>query len=159
MERRRAPPSSHPIGHWILFLARLGHGADAFSLESLRALSLQTSIVPFEELGEHPSHPEISPLADSELLTRLARNEHVLGGPDALSKWLETLSRQPTDERDGPIKESTQWWLICLAASIRPLLRGHDREMIGNLNEAVGCHSGQRLPVPVSYTHLRAHET
>ena len=80
MERRRAPPSSHPIGHWILFLARLGHGADSFSLESLRALSLQTSIVPFEEIEEHPSHPEISPLADSELLTRLARNEHVLGG-------------------------------------------------------------------------------
>ena len=118
MERRRAPPSSHPIGHWILFLARLGHGADSFSLESLRALSLQTSVVPFEEPENHPSDPEISPLADSELLTRLARNEHVLGGPGALSKWLETLSRQPTDERDGPIKESTQWWLMCLASSL-----------------------------------------
>ena len=150
MERRRAPPSSHPIGHWILFLARLGHGADSFSLESLRALSLQTSLVPFEEPENHPSDPEISPLADSELLTRLARNEHVLGGPGALSKWLETLSRQPTDERDGPIKESTQWWLMCLASSIRPLLRGHDRELVGNLKDAVGCHSGQRLPMPDS---------
>ena len=150
MERRRAPPSSHPIGHWILFLARLGHGADSFSLESLRALSLQTSVVPFEEPENHPSDPEISPLADSELLTRLARNEHVLGGPGALSKWLETLSRQPTDERDGPIKESTQWWLMCLASSIRPLLRGHDRELVGNLKDVVGCHSGQRLPMPDS---------
>ena len=148
MERRRAPPSSHPIGHWILFLARLGHGADAFSLESLRALSLQTSVVPFEEPEEHPSDPEISPLADSELLTKLARNEHVLGGPGALSKWLETLSRQPMDERDGPKKESTQWWLMCLAASIRPLLRRHDRELIGKIRGAVGCHSGQRLPLP-----------
>ena len=150
MERRRAPPSSHPIGHWILFLARLGHGADAFSLESLRALSLQTSIVPFVEPEEHPSDPEISPLADSELLTRLARNEHVLGGPGALSKWLETLCRPPTDERDGPKKESAQWWLMCLAASILPLLRGHDRELIGKLKDAVGCHSGQRLPMPDS---------
>ena len=150
MERRRAPPSSHPIGHWILFLARLGHGADAFSLESLRALSLQTSIVPFVEPEEHPSDPEISPLADSELLTRLARNEHVLGGPGALSKWLETLCRPPTDERDGPKKESAQWWLMCLAASILPLLRGHDRKLIGKLKDAVGCHSGQRLPLPDS---------
>ena len=153
MGRRLAPPSSHPIGHWILFLARLGHGADAFSLESLRALSLQTSVVPFEEPEEHPSDPEISPLADSELLTMLARNEHVLGGPGALSKWLETLSRKPMDERDGPIKESTQWWLMCLAASIRPLLRGHDRELVENLRGAVGCHSGQRLPLPDSPKH------
>ena len=148
MEMRRAPPSSHPIGHWLLFLARLGHGADAFSLESLRALSLQMSVVPFEKPGDHLSDPEISPLADSELLTRLARNEHVLGGPGALSKWVETLSRPPTNEKDGPIKESTQWWLMCLAASIRPLLRGYDRELVGNLKDLVGCHSGQLLPIP-----------
>ena len=102
------------------------------------------------EPEEHPSDPEISPLADSELLTRLARNEHVLGGPGALSKWLETLCRPPTDERDGPKKESAQWWLMCLAASILPLLRGHDRKLIGKLKDAVGCHSGQRLPMPDS---------
>ena len=148
MERRRAPPSSHPIGHWILFLARLGHGADAFSLESLRALALQRSVVPFEKPPEHPSDSEISPRADSELLTRLARNEHVLGGPGALSKWVDTLSRPSTDEKDGPKKESAQWWLLCLAASLRPLLRESDRELIGNLKNVKGCYSGRTLPIP-----------
>ena len=148
LERRRITPSSHPIGHWILCLARLSHGADAFSLESLRALSLQGSIVPFEKPKQHPSDEEISPIADPELLTRLARNEHVLGGPGALSKWIETLSRPPKDEKDGAKKESAQWWLLCLAASLWPLLRESDRELISNLGQTFGCYSGQILHLP-----------
>ena len=148
IDRGWAKPSSHSIGHWLLFLAKLGHGADAFSLSSLRSLSLQTSIVPFGELAEHPFDPEISCLADSELLTKMARNEHVLGGPGALSKWVETLSRPPKHERDGPRKEAAQWWLMSLAASIRPLLREPDRKLVANLTEVVGCHSGAKLPLP-----------
>ena len=148
IDNGRAQPSSHPIGHWLLFLASLGHGTDAFSLSSLRALSLQTSIVPFGGLPEHPVDPEITCSADSELLTKIARNEHVLGGPGALSKWVETLSRPPKNERDGPRKEAAQWWLMCLAASMRPLLRESDRKLLANFTELVGCHSGAKLPLP-----------
>ncbi len=152
LERRKKPPSSHPIGHWILCLARLGHGAEAFSLDNLRALSLQSSIVPFEKPKQHPSGKEFSPIADSELLTRLARNEHVLGGPGALFKWIETLSRAPRDEKDGVKKESTQWWILCLAKSLWPLLRESDRQQISKLGNPIGCHSGQPLPLPMAAT-------
>jgi len=148
MEMRGEPPSSHPIGHWILFLANLAHGSDAFSLENLRALSLQQSITPFETPSEHPSETEITPFAYPEILTLLARNEHVLGGPGALSKWIETLSRPPSDEKDGPLKEAAQWWLLCLANSLWPILRGSDRELVGALGQPVGCHTGAPLPLP-----------
>ena len=148
LERRREPPSSHPIGHWILRLASLAHGPDAFSLESLRALSLQKSITPFGITSKHPTDPDISPSADSELLTKLARNEHVLGGPGALQKWIETLSRPPSDERDGPSKEAAQWWLLCLANSLFPILRGPDRELIRGLGKQIGCYTESQLPLP-----------
>ncbi len=148
MERRGEPPSSHPICHWILYLANLAHGSDAFSLENLRALSLQTSVTPFVIPSEHPSESEITPSADSELLTKLARNEHVLGGPGALSKWIETLSRPPSNEKDGPIKEASQWWLLCLANSLWPLLRGPDRDLVRDLGQPIGCHTGEPLPLP-----------
>ncbi len=148
LERRREPPSSHPIGHWVLRLASLAHGPDAFSLENLRALSLQRSITPFEISSEHPTDPEISPSADSELLTKLARNEHVLGGPGALQKWIETLSRPPSDERDGQSKEAAQWWLLCLANSLSPILRGPDRELVRGLGQQIGCYTGSELPLP-----------
>jgi len=148
LERRREPPSSHPIVHWILRLANLAHGPDAFSLENLRALSLQSSITPFEIASQHPTEPDISPSADSELLTKLARNEHVLGGPGALLKWIETLSRPPSDERDGPSKEAAQWWLLCLANSIFPILRGPDRELVRDLGQPIGCYTGSQLPLP-----------
>ena len=150
LERGREPPSSHPIGHWILRLAGLAHGPDAFSLENLRALSLQESITPFEINSEHPTDPEISPSADSEILTKIARNEHVLGGPGALVKWIETLSRPPSDERDGPSKEAAQWWMLCLAKSLFPILRGPDRELVRDLEKPVGCYTGSQLPLPDS---------
>jgi len=148
LERRREPPSSHPIGHWILRLASLAHGPDAFSLENLRALSLQRSIIPFEITSEHPTELDISPLVDSELLTKLARNEHVLGGPGALLKWIETLSRAPSEERDGPSKEAAQWWFLCLANSLFPILRGPDRELVRSLGKPIGCYTGSQLPLP-----------
>jgi len=148
LERRSEAPSSHPIGHWIMCLANMTHGSDAFSLENLRALSLQKSVTPFEEPPEHPSDSGIIPSADSELLTKLARNDHVLGGPGALSKWIETLSRPPSDEKDGPLKEATQWWLLCLANSLWPILRRPDREIVRELGQPIGCHTGTLLPLP-----------
>ena len=148
LARSKSTTSSHPIGHWVLCLANLGHGSDAFSLESLRALALQSSISPFRELSPHPMETGITPSANPEILTRLARNEHVLGGPGALSKWIETLSRPPSEEKDGLAKESAQWWILCLASSLRPILRDADRETIIQAEGALGCHTGQKLPLP-----------
>lgn len=148
--RRKARASSHPICHWILSLANLPHGSEAFSLERLRNLALQSSIVPFYEPDEHPTVSSIIPKADPEILTSLARSEHVLGGAGALSKWIETLSRPPIEEKSGLEKESAQWWLLCLANSLLPLMRGEDRELIRGKKGLIGCHSGQELPLPRS---------
>ena len=139
--------SSNSLGHWLLYLANLSHGSDAFSLEGLRALYLQTSITVFEDSEQHPTESAVKPVADPELLTRLARSDHVLGGPGALSRWITTLSRPPMGEQDGISKESSQWWLLCVANSLRPLLSGEDRKALDEQQSRVGCHTGATLPL------------
>ena len=143
---------SNSLAHWILYLANLPHGSDAFSLERLRALSSQKSISPFEPPDEHPSDASLSPIADPEILTALARQEHVLGGPGALARWLSTLSRASSDEKKGLDKECAQWWLLCLASSLRPILSPEDRQTLGDKSMNLGCFSGRRLPIPDSET-------
>lgn len=141
----RQPVLTHSLGHWILALATLPHGPDAFSLEALRSLALQATLRPFNDPDTHPTEGRISPRADPDMLTHLARGEHVLGGPGALARWLQTISRPPISERDQFRKESTQWWLLCVADSLRPLLRGEDRTALDEVSR-MGCHTGQGLP-------------
>lgn len=148
--RSRRNLTSDTNAHWTLFLANLPYGPDSFSLESLRALSLQQAISPFELIPEHPSDRSLSPMADSELLTKLARDEHVLGGPGALSRWLSTMSRPPSEEKNASAKECTQWWLLCIANSLKPLLRPEDRKALEEDSASIGCASGNRLPLPES---------
>ena len=143
----QAPVTSHSLGHWLASLANLPHGPDAFSLGGLRSLSLQSSIRVFDEPEQHPSEAGVRPHADSDLLTELARGEHVLGGPGALSRWLQTMARAPLAELDGIRKESTQWWLLCVANSLRPLLRGEDRVALDGEHARVGCYTGEALPL------------
>ena len=147
LERKRQTTLSHPICHWLLSLANLAHGPNSFSLANLRALSLQTSIIPFENPLIHPSDSSIIPSPDPDILTKLARNAHVLGGPGAISKWIEALSRPPLDETDGIKTESTQWWILCLMHSLWPILRGPDREFIQALQKPKGCQTGVILPL------------
>ena len=141
----REPAHTHSLGHWLVALATLPHGPDAFSLEALRSLSLQTTLRAFVEPEDHPTEDRICPRADPDMLTELARGEHVLGGPGALAKWLQTIARPPISERDHFRKESTQWWLLCVADSLRPLLKGEDRAALDETSR-VGCHTGQELP-------------
>lgn len=148
INRSRRNLTSNSYAHWTLFLANLPYGPDSFSLESLRALSLQQAISPFELISEHPSDSSLSPMADSELLTNLAREEHVLGGPGALSRWLSTMSRPPSEEKNALAKECTQWWLLCIANSLKPLLRPEDRKALEEGSVSVGCVTGNRLPLP-----------
>ena len=147
IQEREIPLVSTPVGFWLHELCNTGHGTDSFSMESIRSLSIQESITPFEISIEHPTISEIIPVADPNLLSNLARSEHVLGGRGALSRWLETLMIPPISDDIGQAKESTQWWLLSLASSMKPLLRREDREALDNPDFFVGCHTGEKLPI------------
>ena len=138
--------SSKPLGHWLSALAGVCHGPNAWSLDSLRALSLQGSLSLFSKLNAHPTHEEILPQASADLLSELARSDHILGGAGALERWLVTLAREEPDIHKGPTKEATQWWLLSLAQSNSPLLADFDRGALSNRDLWRGCHSGQHLP-------------
>jgi len=146
----KVPCSSHSVGHWIRALANLPHGPDAFCLQHLRSLAIQSSIIPFDSSTEHPSNSRIRPVADPEVLTRLARDDHVLGGPGTLERWLRTLSRPAASRYDHISKESTQWWLLCLVESLRPLLNREDLQALSDENITIGCESGETLLLPES---------
>ena len=142
--------SNRPLGHWISTVAGISHGPNSFSLDGLRTLSLQKSVILFDEPTDHPSDSRIRPEADADMLTELARNEHVLSGPGALLRWLETLRREPLDSRSGLAKESSQWFFLCLAYSNFSLLEKHDRTALDDDEMWRGCHSGEILPRPES---------
>jgi hypothetical protein len=144
---REIPLISTPAGFWFHQLCNTGHGTNSFSMEDIRTLSMQVSISPFEKVLEHPSSPDISPVANPDLLSTLARSEHILGGRGVLSRWLDTLRIPPTSNDIGPAKESTQWWLLSLSCSMKPLLRKEDRELLEREDIYVGCHTGEILPV------------
>jgi len=138
--------SSKPLGHWLASLAGICHGPNAWSLDLLRSLALQESLRIFPEVNSHPSNNEILPIANADLLSELARSDHILGGAGTLERWLTTLAREETDVNKGPTKEATQWWLLSLAQSNRPLLADYDQTALSNPELWRGCHSGKNLP-------------
>ena len=139
----------HPVGYWLSFIANSCHGNNAFSLETLKLLALQKTISIIDlKLIKHPTAPEIVPVPSIEILTQSARNDHLLGGPGSLMRWLETLSRTPIDSKNQLEKESTQWWLLCLAKTNQILLSKDDRNTLENEEYWIGCSTGKTLPNP-----------
>ena len=143
--------TNNPLGHWIHSYMNLSHSDDAFSLEKLRSLSLQQSLLLFPEMPIHPVDERIRPIPDSELLTKIARTNHILGGPGALFQWLRSLSADFdfgfNDEEDNIKKESTQWWLLCISRWLNPLLSGYDKNSIKECTEK-GVFTKELLPLP-----------
>ncbi len=149
--RGARPLCSSPFVHWIERFAELPHGEAAFDLERLRSLSVQRVLQPFDasRLADHPSIEGMRPVADAEMLEQVARNHHLLAGPGALRRWLEALARETdADARGAARREQTQWWLLALVRSLRPLLRPEDRQAIDEPRHAIGCVSREPLPLP-----------
>jgi len=141
----------HPVGFWLSFIANYCHGNNAFSLETLKLLALQKTISLLDsKVITHPTESEIIPTPSIEILTQLARNDHLLGGPGSLLRWLETLSRAPVNPKNQLEKESTQWWLLCLAKINQILLSEEDRKLLENEKYWKGCTTEQTLPSPRS---------
>ena len=144
------PITHSPLGHWLHELANIGNGSNSFSMEKLRLLAVQESLSPFSPFHNEDSTSGISPRPDIELLSQIARSEHILGGPGALERWMEALCRPSKKDEKGPSRESTQWWMIALASSILPLLEKTDRALLSDQRLLTGCHSGKLLEVPNS---------
>jgi len=143
------------LGHWIWAYLNLSQGNDAFSLDKLRSISLQNSLILFPEMPPHPSDVRIRPIPDSELLTKIARTHHILGGPETLTQWLDSLESDFdfgfNREEDNIKKESTQWWLLCLVKWLSPILSGHDRTVLAESNN-IGVFSKELLYLPETIT-------
>jgi hypothetical protein len=141
------PSTTHPLGNWIKILASMPHGPDAFSFESLKSISNQSVVKVFDNPNPHPNDSSINPVVDLEVLSRIARDDHILGGPGTLLKWLQSLSREYSEESEPNRRESTQWWLLCLANSLTPLLSEADKKALRESEIRIGCHSGVELPL------------
>ena len=143
--------TNNSLGHWIHSYLNLPHSDDAFSLEKLRSLSLQQSLLLFPEMPIHPVNERIRPIPDPELLTKIARTNHILGGPGALFQWLRSLSSDfdfgINSDEDNIKKESTQWWLLCISKWLTPLLSGYDRNTIEDSSDK-GVFTKESLPLP-----------
>lgn len=144
-----------PIHSALIHAAGLGQGMDAWSLTSLRTVISSTALPWAKDMFpalEHPTKPDWRPFPHLDVLTDMAQNFHVLGGPGAIGRWLGALSRaQPSlmdrrpDERRQSLEE-TQWWMACILRAWTPLLLQEDRFLTERIQ--VGCSSGQSLPVP-----------
>ncbi len=147
---------TNPAIHWVLALAKIAHGEDAWSMQSIRSLAVQNTL-PFVENwlsgGQHPNDPTIKPKGHSRILEDVARSFHILGGPGALSKWLRALENWRPDplimgyEKIMHALEETQWWMRNLVQFLRPLLSDLDVAKVEEIGEITGAHSHEKLPL------------
>ncbi len=145
--------------HWISELTELGHGEDAWSRSRLRGIAVQQTLPLLSSWmspSPHPSLEGLIPAADGDLLEEKGRGFHLLGGRGALRRWLWALSRSPEvneyldPEEFGRRSEATQWWLLCLASKLRPLLSVDDVRALDEKEFRIGCYSAHPLPIPES---------
>ncbi|HIA40030.1 MAG TPA: hypothetical protein EYN88_04010, partial [Candidatus Poseidoniales archaeon] len=164
-----APPQplrANPAIHWVMALANLAHGEEAWSMQSLRALAVQKTL-PFVadwlSGGEHSDvaggaggaggRPKFRAHGHARVLEDVARSFHILGGAGALTRWLHALDIwRPDPLMVGADKvllalEETQWWLRNLAEFIRPLLSEEDVEALDEFGLMKGAVSEGTLPL------------
>ena len=148
---------NHPLGYWINKYLKLGHDSDSFSLLNLRALSLQKTINLFPEVPPHPFDKDLLPIPDIEVLNRVSMQNHILGGPGALERWINNLSRtnievdkitKPSDLERVRKQEETLWWLLCLSQWLYPILSKSDQQVINKSKTINGLLSDQSFPLP-----------
>ena len=150
---------NHPLGYWINSYLKLGHDSDSFSLLKLRSLSLQNSINLFPEIQKHPFDDEFLPIPDIEILNQISMENHILGGPGALERWIDNLSKttknieeiKKSSELDRiKRQEQTLWWVLCISKWLYPILSTFDQEILDRKKTSLGLFSKHPLPLPKS---------
>ena len=141
--------SEVPIIQELTFHLSLAKGLEAWSFERLRRLvnSNHLSITLDNYELEHPTNPEIIPRPHLDILEKISRSFHVLGGPGAANRWLTTLafttpSTGYADEEISVKQEETSWWLANIIRLWAPLSEGREIP-----DEIVGCHTDEKLPL------------
>lgn len=151
--------AANPAVHWVLELAGLAIGEEAWSLNRLRALAVQKTLTfkhDFFNGDQHPTDKKIRARGHVRILQDVARSHHILGGNQALNRWLAALdSWRPDPLMVGYDKvmlalEETQWWVRNLAQSQRPLLDEDDIIALDEFGQMKGAVSGVSLPLSIA---------
>ena len=146
-----------PLFHALMQAARLSQGMSAWGINALYSVMDSTSLPLVNDMFpklSHPTEDSWRPRPHPEILQGMAQQFHVLGGPGAISRWVNALSRAKPSaterhpEQQRQALEETQWWLSCLLHSWKPLLMSEDIHMLRY--DVVGCSTGVELPLPPS---------
>lgn len=151
---------ANPLIHWLLVLAKMPHGDEAWSLNTLRSLALQETL-PFSGSWldmQHPIEGGWRPRPSVSILEEISRSGHILGGRGAMEKWLTSLSTwrpdplRPNYEKMVQELEETQWWFRSLVERMMPLLNETSSDILQEMGPLIGISSGCELPLPASPT-------
>ena len=137
-----------PIIQELVYHLSLCSGLEAWSFERIRRLANSANLtIQFGEEIIHPKNPLITPRPHIDILEKISRSFHVLGGPGAGERWLQTLANKMQhlgdfDDQASVKQEETQWWLANVIRLCNPLI---DKEI--PTENLIGCHSGEKLPL------------
>ena len=137
-----------PLIQELVYHLSLCTGLEAWSFERIRRLANSANLtIQFGDEIDHPENPLIKPRPHIDILEKISRSFHVLGGPGAGERWLQTLANKmhqlgDFDDQASVKQEETQWWLANVIRLCHPLI---DKEIL--TENLIGCHSGQNLPL------------
>ena len=132
-------------------LLQLGEGLEAWSFDKFRRI-VENGGLPlnFESFSDliHPKEPDWKPQPHLEVLEKISRSFHVLGGPGALIRWFKTLEVATPILGDDVVVmrqklEETLWWLANVVKVWAPL---YEDANMASSQTIVGCSSGIELP-------------
>ena len=136
----------------LITLLQIGEGLEAWSFEKFRRLiennGLPIEFTSFNELI-HTTEKDWKPKPHLDILEKISRNFHVLGGPGALGRWIKTLENaKPIIGDDVELVrqklEETQWWLANICRFWSPL---YDEAKDFCSESFLGCSTGSKLPL------------
>jgi hypothetical protein len=135
----------------LINLLQVGEGLEAWSFEKFRRIvennGLPLTFASFSELI-HPKEADWKPYPHLDVLEKISRSFHVLGGPGALIRWIRILEKAtPILGDDVPSMrkklEETLWWFANIVKIWAPL---YEDASTASSQIIIGCSTGIELP-------------